>query len=182
MVKSPRNLRSLVAVGLAIGLVAAACSSNSIPGGNGGLPAGNGGNGGNGGNALASGLASNLDKLDSYQFSWQLTSNSSTASSADTGSFGTSGIVVNKPTPAYKINDSLEAVIELAPQPRFSSLLNKITGRAYVFQQPCEATLRFQTDTHCAWLSDWRIKMAASRSSVRLLPAGGQIEPQDCDT
>ena len=105
MVKSPRNLRSLVAVGLAIGLVAAACSSNSIPGGNGGLPAGNGGNGGNGGNALASGLASNLDKLDSYQFSWQLTSNSSTASSADTGSFGTSGIVVNKPTPAYKIND-----------------------------------------------------------------------------
>jgi outer membrane lipoprotein-sorting protein len=89
-------------------LVAAACSSTSIPGGNGGIPGGNGGNGGNGGSggsSLASGLASNLDKLDSYQFSWQLTSNSSTASAADTGTFGTSGIVVNKPTPAYKIND-----------------------------------------------------------------------------
>ena len=106
MVTSPRHLRSLAAVGLAIGLVAAACSSSSIPGGNGGIPGGNGGiAGSSGGSSLASGLASNLDKLDSYQFSWQLTSNSSTASSADTGSFGTSGIVVNKPTPAYKIND-----------------------------------------------------------------------------
>jgi outer membrane lipoprotein-sorting protein len=106
MVTSPRHLRSLAAVGLAIGLVAAACSSSSIPGGNGGIPGGNGGiAGSSGGSSLASGLASNLDKLDSYQFSWQLTSNSSTASSADTGTFGTSGIVVNKPTPAYKIND-----------------------------------------------------------------------------
>jgi outer membrane lipoprotein-sorting protein len=107
MITSPRHLRSLVAVGLAIGLVAAACSSSSIPGGNGGngVAGGNGGNGGSGGSSLASGLASNLDKLDSYQFSWQLTSNSSTASAADTGTFGTSGIVVNKPTPAYKIND-----------------------------------------------------------------------------
>jgi len=103
MVSTPRHLRGLVAVGLAIGLVAAACSSSSKPG----LPGGNGNNGGNGGgSSLASGLSSNLDKLDSYQFSWQYSSSSSTATSADTGSFGTTGTVVNKPTPAYKINES----------------------------------------------------------------------------
>jgi hypothetical protein len=93
----------MAALGLAIGLVVAACgSSNTNPlGGN------NGNNGNNGGNGqtLSAGLSANLDKLDSYQFSWQFTANSTSASAADTGSFGISGIVVNKPTQAYKIND-----------------------------------------------------------------------------
>jgi hypothetical protein len=103
MVKSNRRIRSLVALGLAIGLMAAACSSSSNnPLGN--NPLGN--NGGNGtGQSLSAGLAANLDKLDSYQFSWQFSANSSTASAVNTSSLMTSGTVVNKPAQAYKIND-----------------------------------------------------------------------------
>jgi outer membrane lipoprotein-sorting protein len=107
MISSRRHIRGLVAVGLAIGLIAAACSSstpaiNGLPGGN-GNPGGNPGAGGTG--TLASGLASNLDALDSYQFSWQMTGSSSSATAQDTGSFGISGTVVNKPVQSYKIND-----------------------------------------------------------------------------
>jgi hypothetical protein len=103
MSTSSKHIRTLVAVGLAIGLVAAACGGSSGPLG------GNGGNGGNaangGGQALTAGLSSNLDSLDSYQFSWTTSAVGSTATSVDTGSFAVSGTVVNKPTKSYKIND-----------------------------------------------------------------------------
>lgn len=92
-----RHIRGLVALGLAIGLVATACSSSSPLGGN-------GGNGGNG-QKLASGLAANLDKLDSYKFAWHFSLAASGSSAADTGSMDTSGTVVNKGTKAYKVND-----------------------------------------------------------------------------
>jgi outer membrane lipoprotein-sorting protein len=112
-----RTTRGLVAIGLAVGLVVAACNSsapNPLTGG-GGNNNGAGGGGG-GGSALASGLASNLDQLDSYQFSWQFTAAGSTATSADTGSFGYSGTVVNKPTKAYKINYAGLMIIVIGSQ------------------------------------------------------------------
>jgi hypothetical protein len=101
MVTSRRTLRGLVAVSLAIGLVAAACggssSTNNLPGG---------GNGANANaSALAAGLAANLDKLDSYQFSWQFTAASMAAGSKETGGYQTSGTVINKPVKSYKINN-----------------------------------------------------------------------------
>lgn len=102
-----RTTRGLVAASLALALVVAACGSSTKPG----IPvpvSGNSNNGGNnagGSGSLMSGLASNLDTLDSYQFSWQITSASTGASAADTGSFETTGTVVNKPTLAYKVND-----------------------------------------------------------------------------
>ena len=118
MVKSNRRVRSVVALGLAIGLVVAACgNSNNNPLGN--NPLGNGGNGNNGGGgqSLTSGLAANLDKLDSYQFSWQFTATSSAATAADTGSMTTSGTVVNKPAKAYKINNlGMQQVIAIGAQ------------------------------------------------------------------
>jgi hypothetical protein len=100
-----RPVRVLVAASLAVGLIVAACSSSSNPpginlGGSNGVVA----PGGSG--SLTSGLASNLDALDSYQFSWQMTGASSTATAADTGAFGISGTVVNKPTKSYKIDES----------------------------------------------------------------------------
>ena len=106
MVKSNRRVRSVVALGLAIGLVVAACgSSNNNPLGNNPLgTGGNGNNGGGGGQSLSSGLAANLDKLDIYQFSWQFTTTSSAATAASTGALMTSGTVVNKPAKAYKIS------------------------------------------------------------------------------
>jgi len=102
---SKKTIRGLLALGLAVGLAAAACSSSSGLGGNNGNN-GSGGNGAGGtGGSLTSGLSSNLDKLDSYQFSWQFSSSSSTATSADTGVFETSGTVINKPVKSYQIND-----------------------------------------------------------------------------
>ena len=108
MSTSSKHVRSLVAVGLAIGLAAAAC------GGSGGPLGGNGGNAGNGGGqGLTVGLSSNLDSLDSYQFSWTTTVAGATATSADSGSYGVSGTVVNKPTKSYRINDlgALEIIV-----------------------------------------------------------------------
>ena len=107
-----RTIRGLLALGLAVGLVAAACSSSS-PGAINGINGSNGNNGNNGlgGNnagatgSLTSGLAANLDKLDSYQFSWQFSSTETTATSADTGSLTTSGTVINKPVKSYQVND-----------------------------------------------------------------------------
>jgi outer membrane lipoprotein-sorting protein len=99
---SKRAIRGLLALGLAVGLVAAACTSSSapnVPGGGNGLP----GAGGTG--SLSSGLSGNLATLDSYQFSWSFSTSSSGATAAETGSFKTTGTVVNKPTKAYKIND-----------------------------------------------------------------------------
>ncbi|HEX7592303.1 MAG TPA: hypothetical protein VF375_10165, partial [Candidatus Limnocylindrales bacterium] len=100
---SKRTIRGLLALGLAVGLVAAACGSSSapnVPGGGNGLPGGNAGGSG----SLSSGLAGNLATLDSYQFSWSFSTSSSSATAAETGSFKTTGTVVNKPTKAYKIN------------------------------------------------------------------------------
>jgi hypothetical protein len=103
MIESHKHVRGLVALGLAIGLVAAACSSSTSPLGN--VPGGGGNNGAGGTGSLTSGLASNLNTLTSYKFSWQLTTSSSGASAADTGSFGINGTVVNKPVKSYLIND-----------------------------------------------------------------------------
>ena len=107
MVTSRKSKRGLIAIGLAIGLVVAACGSSSPPGipGVPGSTNGNGGGGnGGGGGTLASGLSANLDALDSYQFSWQYSASDTTATAAATGALGTSGTVVNKPTKAYKVN------------------------------------------------------------------------------
>jgi hypothetical protein len=98
-----RTIRGLLVLGLAVGLVAAACGSSSapqVPGGGNGLPGGNVGGSG----SLSSGLSSNLASLDSYQFSWSFTTASSGATAAEAGSFKTTGTVINKPTKAYKIN------------------------------------------------------------------------------
>ena len=95
--RSPIN-RSLVAVGLAFALVAAACGSSSLTPN----PSGTAGSGPTGsstagsGNSLAPGLLAGLDKLDSYQFSWTLS-----ASSVP----WVSGTVINKGTKSYRIND-----------------------------------------------------------------------------
>jgi hypothetical protein len=94
--------RSLVAVGLAFALVAAACGSSSLTPN----PSGTAGSGptrsstAGSGNSLAPGLSAGLDKLDSYQFSWTLTP----ASSASSVPWVT-GTVINKGTKSYRIND-----------------------------------------------------------------------------
>jgi hypothetical protein len=98
MVTSKRTIRGLVAVSLAIGLVAAACGGSSSTDN---LPGGANANA----SALAAGLAGNLDKLDSYQFRWQWTAASATATSMESGGYETSGTVVNKPVKSYKINN-----------------------------------------------------------------------------
>jgi hypothetical protein len=96
--------RGLVTASLMLALVVAACGSAAS------TSKSNGSNGGNGagstGGTLTSGLAANLGTLDSYQFSWQFSASSSSATAADSGSFGTSGTVVNTPTKSYKINDA----------------------------------------------------------------------------
>jgi hypothetical protein len=99
--------RGLVAASLMLALVVAACGSAASTSNANGANGANGGNGaGSTGGTLTSGLAANLDTLDSYQFSWQFSASSSSATAADSGSFGTSGTVVNKPTKSYKINDA----------------------------------------------------------------------------
>ena len=95
--------RGLVAASLALALVVAACGSSTQLPVNG--TGNNGGNNAGGTGSLTSGLASNLDTLDSYQFSWQITAASAGASAADTGTFGITGTVVNKPAQSYEIND-----------------------------------------------------------------------------
>ncbi len=103
-----RTTRSLVAASLAFALVVAACGSSTKP--TIGIPvSGNSTNAGNnpgGSGSLTSGLTSNLDALDSYQFSWQMTTAATGAGASGTGSFGISGTVVNKPTQSYEINDA----------------------------------------------------------------------------
>jgi hypothetical protein len=98
---SKRTIRGLIALGLVVGLVAAACGSKSTASGVPAIPGVNAGGTG----SLSSGLSGNLATLDSYQFSWSFSSASSTATSSETGSFKTSGIVINKPTKAYKIDN-----------------------------------------------------------------------------
>jgi hypothetical protein len=107
---SKRTIRGLIALGLVVGLVAAACSSKSSGGGPAsgapgatGAPVIAGGDAGSTG-SLASGLTGNLASLDSYQFSWSFSSASASATANESGSFKTTGTVINKPTKAYKID------------------------------------------------------------------------------
>jgi hypothetical protein len=102
--------RELVALGFALALVVGACGSSSSTANPLGLPGGGGGGGGGGsggnGSSLTSGLSSNLDQLTSYKFSWTVFGSSSgtAASPGDSGTFGISGVVVNKPTKAMSVN------------------------------------------------------------------------------
>lgn len=111
--------RRLVAVGFALALAAAACgSSSSSSNPFGGLPGGGGGNAAGTGASLISGLSSNLDQLTSYKFSWTLASTSTggQGSPADTGSFGTSGTVVNKPTKSAQVTSLGIQYIQIGTQ------------------------------------------------------------------
>ncbi|MGA3031467.1 MAG: hypothetical protein ABSE58_12160 [Candidatus Limnocylindrales bacterium] len=108
MLRAFKSIRGLVGIGLAVGLVAAACGGSSSTGNLPGLGNAGGTNAaGGGGNSLTSGLSSNLDNLDSYQFSWSLSGSSggAAASPGDSGSFGVTGTVINKPTKAVFVND-----------------------------------------------------------------------------
>jgi hypothetical protein len=98
-------------LGLAAGLVVAACGSsssnnplNNLPGAS-NLPAANGTAGGG---SLISGLSSNLDTLTSYQFSESIGA-SGVGLGASPGDSGTTllitGTVINKPTQAISINN-----------------------------------------------------------------------------
>ncbi|MGD0123386.1 MAG: hypothetical protein ABSC46_12595 [Candidatus Limnocylindrales bacterium] len=108
MTVSLKRTRGFVAIGLAIGLIVAACSNSSPvqnplnPGG------GNNGGGSNGGgsSSLVAGLSSNLDSLTSYQFSESMagSSSGSQATPASTSSVVISGTVVNKPTRSISMN------------------------------------------------------------------------------
>jgi hypothetical protein len=107
-VKQGRGLLVLVAL---LAIAVAACSSGGpqIPGstgtGNGGT--GNGGTGQPGAGGFASGLASNLDALNSYKFSWSVLAVDAADTAAPSGSGSTaaiSGTVINKPTKASSVN------------------------------------------------------------------------------
>jgi hypothetical protein len=106
MVTSNRTIRSLVAIGLAVGLLAAACGSSSTSSPTG--PAGGtSGPNATGGASLTSGLSYNLANLDSYKFTWSLSGSSSgtAASPGDSGALTVSGTIINKPSPAASVND-----------------------------------------------------------------------------
>jgi hypothetical protein len=85
-----------------------------LPGG------GSGGAGGTGntGNSLVSGLTSNLDQLTSYRFTWSVFGQSSgtQASPGESGSFASSGVVVNKPTKAMSVNSFGIQYIQIGTQ------------------------------------------------------------------
>ncbi len=101
------GLRRLVAIGLAVGLVAAACgSSTSVPNLPGNLPGTTAGNGGTGGSSLISGLSSNLDTLTSCQFTESVSGSQTggAATPADTGSLQITGTVINTPTKSMSLN------------------------------------------------------------------------------
>ncbi|MFI5461743.1 MAG: hypothetical protein ACHRXM_40680 [Isosphaerales bacterium] len=131
MLTSFKSIRGLVAIGLAVGLVAAACGSSSstgnpfVPGNPGGTSAAGGG-----GNSLAAGLSSNLDQLTSYQFTETIAgqSSGSAASPGSSGAFVISGTVVNKPTQAIQINDLGVQFIDIGGQEWTSFDGNTWTG------------------------------------------------------
>lgn len=105
--KPRRTILRLFAAGLAIGLVAGACNGSAPPASPTG--SGSGSPGGSGGNprTLTTGLAPNLDKLDSYQFSEtiQVSSSQPSASSGSVGPLVITGTVVNKPVKSIWIKD-----------------------------------------------------------------------------
>ncbi len=110
MVTSQRTIRGLVALGLAAGLVVAACGSSNTTSNPFNVPAGNGAGASSaaGGNSLTSGLSSNLDALTSYQFSESIGASGlgGAASPGETGmSLLITGTVINKPTTAIMVNN-----------------------------------------------------------------------------
>jgi hypothetical protein len=114
--------RELVALGFALALVVGACGSSASTSNPFGVPGGGGGGGGGGsggtGSSLTSGLSSNLDQLTSYKFSWTVFGSSSgtAASPGDSGTFGISGVVVNKPTKAMSVNSFGIQYIQIGTQ------------------------------------------------------------------
>jgi hypothetical protein len=98
--------RGLVAVVALLALAVAACGSGgspTIPGNN--NTAGNGGTsqpGGTGADSFSSGLSANLDKLDSYKFTWTFSAGESGASASS--ALPASGTVINKPAKAAAVN------------------------------------------------------------------------------
>jgi hypothetical protein len=122
-----RPMRGLLAISVALALVAAACgSSSSTPGlggggASGGLP-GLGGGGASGGNSLTTGMASNLDKLNSYQFVEVMSGSSFGAqASSDSGGVTISGTVINKPDQRLWINYAGTQFIVIGNQQWMSS-------------------------------------------------------------
>ncbi len=103
-----RQGRGLLVVVALLAVAVAACSSGNPanPGNNatGNNATGNNGTGQPGGGAgLVSGLSSNLDKLDSYKFSWSIAgADGPSATASAVGAI--SGTVINKPTKASSVN------------------------------------------------------------------------------
>jgi len=94
--------RRLTIAGLALALVVAACAAGSSPAS--GLP-GESGAVASGGSILPSGLASNLDSLTSYRFSWSSYGTTSDGgASPSTAGFSISGTVINSPTKAIAVS------------------------------------------------------------------------------
>jgi hypothetical protein len=106
MLGSAIPIRGLTALSLVFAVSVAGCGGSSVvpsPSGSSGISASPRSSAGD--NPLAPGLSAGLGKLDSYQFSWTLSS----ASADGTAALGTlpsvSGTVVNKATTSYRIND-----------------------------------------------------------------------------
>ena len=101
LVKQGRGLLVVVAL---LAVAVAACSSGNSA--NTGTNA-TGNNGttqpGGGGSGLASGLSANLDKLDSYKFTWTIAGADASATSSSVGAI--TGTVINKPTKSSSVND-----------------------------------------------------------------------------
>ena len=103
MATSRRATRGAVVVCLAIGLIVGACQS-STPSASPSSPAASR-DGGNVGASLTTGLASNLDKLDSYQFIESIPLDStSTGASSGSGLLVITGTVINRPVRSLWIN------------------------------------------------------------------------------
>ena len=100
LVKQGRGLLVVVAL---LAVAVAACSSGN-PASSGNNPTGNNGTSqpGGGGSGLVSGLSGNLDKLDSYKFTWTIAGADASATSSSVGAI--TGTVINKPTKATSVN------------------------------------------------------------------------------
>jgi hypothetical protein len=135
----------VLAAGMLIAVTVAACGNSTAPS----LPAvpntQNDGGGNGGGNSLAVGLSSNLDNLDSYQFTVTLFGRSSGATPASGGAGGITGTVVNKPVKAVAIDEygaqyivigdkawtSNDGVSWLPSDPGSSSMIDFLPARDY---------------------------------------------------
>jgi hypothetical protein len=118
-----RPMRGLLAMSAALALATAACGGGgSLPSlGGGGLPSLGGGGGGNGG-SLSTGIASNLDKLASYQFTETMSGSSFGAeASSDSSGATISGTVINQPVKKLWINYAGAQFIVIGDQEWVSS-------------------------------------------------------------